>query len=187
MAFVENQHYHLEELAGSDYEIVDEEPNIIDWKVKNESGVLIGEVANLLFDRQSGNVRYLVLDLSGNKLNLDKGRKVLVPIGVAEIYRKDNRKNKIAHDAADHSYYPEEDGNIVILPEVTAEHLNALPLYERDHLSKHIEMAIRNIFLRSDSEISSAPTEPYDAGADDFYRHKQFSNNKFYGSKKTDD
>ena len=80
MALEDNKYDHLEELGGSDYEIVDGEPNIKGWSVKNSSGELIGEVDELLFDPQSRNVRYLVVDLKGNKLDIDDQKKVLVPI-----------------------------------------------------------------------------------------------------------
>lgn len=86
MALEENKYDHLEELGGSDYEIVDGEPNIKGWDVKNASGQLIGEVDELLFDPQSRKVRYLVVDLDGNKLGIDEDKKVLIPIGIAELF-----------------------------------------------------------------------------------------------------
>jgi len=185
MALVENKHYHLEELAGSDYEIVDDEPNIIGWKVKTEDGILIGEVDNLLFDRYSRKVRYLVLDLDRNKLELDDDRKVLIPIGIAEIFTKRGDRPKSERRDKIDGYYPEEDGNIVILPEVTAEHLDALPLYEKDHLSPHVETAISNIFARRNH--AEPPRYEDDDDKEEFYRQEHFNETKFYRRKKDDD
>lgn len=184
MAFVENKYYHLEELSGSDYEIIDGEPNIIGWDVKNEKGQLVGEVDNLLFDRQSRKVRYIVLDLNSNKLHLDTDRKVLIPIGIAELFRKGGEKQKRDHDKEDHTYYPDEDGNVVILPEVTIEHLNALPLYEKDHLSPHVERAIRSIFTQK-NKGELPPDTAY--SKDEFYRHEHFNDDRFYKGKKDKD
>jgi len=70
----------LEELGGSNYEIVDGEQNIKGWEVKNEKGVKIGEVDELLFNPASRSVRYLVVDLDDNELELENdGRKGLFP------------------------------------------------------------------------------------------------------------
>jgi len=185
MALVENHPYHLEELDGSDFEIIDHEPNIIGWDVKNEEGIVLGEVKNLLFDRHSRQVRYIVLDLDGNQLHMDEDREVLIPIGIAELYRKDKEKNKknAVHD--NRVYYPGEDGNVVILSDVTAQHLNALPLYEKDHLSPHIEHAIRNIFARRNRVES--PYVSNDYNKDEFYQHEDFNETKFYNRRKDDE
>ena len=179
MAFVESNYYHLEELGGSDFEIVDDEPNIIGWPVKDDRGVKIGKVDNLLFDRQSRKVRYLVLDLDGNKFDLDDDRKVLIPIGIAELYRKGEEHLERRKEGLD--YYPEDDGNVVILPEVAYGHLNALPLYEKDHLSPHIEKAIRSIFR------PEKPSNTVEYDKDDFYKDDQFNDDRFYNRRKRRD
>jgi stress response protein YsnF len=89
MSLEENTYSHLEELSGSDFEIVDGEPNIIGWDVKNEERTKIGDVSNLLFDPETRKVRYLVVDLDNDYLGTDDDRKVLVPIGVAELHGED--------------------------------------------------------------------------------------------------
>jgi sporulation protein YlmC with PRC-barrel domain len=95
MDSVKNVKYdHLQELGGSNYEIVDGEPNIKGWKVRNHEGRKIGKVDELLFDPVSQKVRYLVVDLDANELGLDDDRKVLVPIGVAAIYDKKTRRRR---------------------------------------------------------------------------------------------
>ncbi|RZM08946.1 MAG: PRC-barrel domain containing protein, partial [Pedobacter sp.] len=104
MALDENKHNHLVELGGSDYEIVDGEPNIKGWNVKNELGELIGEVDELLFDPQSRQVRYLVVDLDRN-FGLDIDKKILVPIGLAELYKDGHAQNE--DDTADRDLHIE--------------------------------------------------------------------------------
>src|ERR1700710_2009725 len=80
----------LLELGGSNCEIADDEPDIIGWDVRNSQGKKIGEVDELLFDPQSRSVRYLVVDLDDNELDLENDdRRVLIPIGLAELYRDD--------------------------------------------------------------------------------------------------
>jgi len=86
----ENRYGHLVELGGSDFEIADGEPNIKGWDVENQQGKKIGEVDELLFDPQSLKVRYLVVDLDDNELGVEDDKKVLIPIGIAELHG-DNR------------------------------------------------------------------------------------------------
>ena len=81
-----NNYNNLEELGGSHFEIVDGQPDIKGWDVKNEQGKKIGEVDELLFDPSSRKVRYLIVDIDDNDLDLDDDKKVLIPIGVAELY-----------------------------------------------------------------------------------------------------
>jgi sporulation protein YlmC with PRC-barrel domain len=66
-----NTNNYLEELSKSDFEIVENEPNIIGWKVINENGTYIGEIKELLFDNQTNAVRYLIIDLTANGMHLD--------------------------------------------------------------------------------------------------------------------
>jgi len=101
----------LQELGGSDYEIADGEPDIRGWDVKDANGQRIGEVDELIFDVQSRKVRYMVVDLDNNDLDLDD-RDVLVPIGLAQL---------------------KDDGDDVILNNITADQLRALPEYDDDN------------------------------------------------------
>jgi len=119
-----NETNRLQELGGSDYEIVDNQPNIKGWTVKNPQGETIGEVDELIFDVQSRKVRYMVVDLEGSVLDLEP-RDVLVPIGLAEL---------------------DEDDDDVILPNVTVDQLRALPVYEKGRITRDTENSVRNIF-----------------------------------------
>src|SRR5215217_4441915 len=85
----QNTYRYLQELSGSNFQLVDEEPNIIGWEVKNESGTYIGEVEELLFDPQSRAVRYLVVDLEDNGMNLEH-KKVMIPLGIAHLHTSDD-------------------------------------------------------------------------------------------------
>jgi PRC-barrel domain len=170
MALKEKIDHRLEELHGSGFEIVDGQPNISGWDIKSRSGKKIGEVKDLLFDQHSHKVRYLIVDLDENDLGLDKNRKVLVPIGIAELYTKSaHREHHL--DPAYAAYDPADDGNVVYLPNISAEQLEELPLYEKNHLSPHVEMAIRKI-------LGSSGSKAYDP--EEFYRDEQFDDDRFY-------
>jgi hypothetical protein len=142
----------LTELSNSGYEIVSDEPDIRKWKVKNGAGKILGVVDELLVDRQTHKVRYLVLNIQGKPLNL-LSRKVLVPIGIAELDRMED---------------------VVILPTVTLDHLATLPVYKKSKLNLETERKVRHIF--------SSPGVPYDDTVTDdvFYEHEHFDDRNFY-------
>ena len=88
---------NLSELRSSGYEIADGEPDIRSWRVRTNQNQDIGEVKELLFDTSSLRVRYVVVQLDGKPLNL-VSRKLLIPIGLAELHYKDKEhktKNNI--------------------------------------------------------------------------------------------
>jgi len=148
----------LVELGNSGYEIVADEPDIRKWKVTNADGKILGIVDELLVDRELHKVRYIVLSIQGKPLNI-VSRKVLIPIGIAEL------------DPVD---------DIVILPTVTLEHLATLPEYRKGKLTIGTERRIRNIFVPS-----SIPAD-YDVNAADdaFYDNEQFDDRNLYSRKK---
>lgn len=149
------KHRRLQELDHSDFEIVKGEPDIRGWDVKNSTGEKIGEVEDLIVDAQQKKVRYMVVDLDDNELKLDH-RKVLVPIGMAELDEK------------------EDD---VILPQVQAEHFRNLPAYKRDELTPDIERQICSTFGRSGDDIKSSDVGEHHA---DFYKHDYFNDDNLY-------
>ncbi|WP_462266739.1 DUF2382 domain-containing protein [Mucilaginibacter sp.] len=161
MASNENAYTRLEELGGSNYEIVPGEPDIKGWDVKDSEGHKIGEVDELLFDAEARKVRYLVVDFDDNDLDLEDERKVLVPIGVAELHENDDD---------------------VILPNVTAEQLSNLPPYEAGSLTPETEHTVRNVFagLGAAGVAGAAAIE-----GNDFYHHEHFDEDKFYSPRNT--
>jgi stress response protein YsnF len=154
----------LQELGGSDFKIAEGEPNIKGWSVKDPQGRKIGEVDELLFDAQTRKVRYIVLDLEGNVLDLEP-RDVLIPIGVAELHESDDD---------------------VIIPNITAEQFRALPVYEKGRLTRETETSIRNVFagMGAAGAGAGAAMAGRSAGAsDDFYNDDTYNEEKFYGKR----
>jgi hypothetical protein len=160
----------LEELHDSGYEIIDGQPDITGWAIKTRSGKKAGEVDDLLFDADSGKVRYIIADLNKNELELDDDRKVLIPIGIAELYTKASRHRR-RMDPAFSSYDPSGDTNVVYIPSISARQLDSLPLYEKGRLSRHTEIAIRKIL---------EPVDRREREEDEFYRHEHFNEDRFY-------
>ncbi len=155
----------LQELGGSDYEIVDGQYNIKGWEVKNEQNQVIGDVTELLFDPVSQRVRYMIVDTDANDLRLN-ARKVLIPIGLAELHEKDDD---------------------VIVPNVTANQIQALPDYSGLPLDNDAERLIVDTFERpytaNTTTVESVPVATETVAtpvAQNFYDHQQFNQNRLY-------
>jgi sporulation protein YlmC with PRC-barrel domain len=154
MTTVDNDYSRLEELSESDFEIADGQPDIQGWDVRDSDNNKIGEVDELLFNPQSRRVRYIILHMENNDIELEDGR-VFIPIGVAELH---------------------EDDDNVIIPGVTKAQILALPLYERGReINGDTEAQIRNVFVKPDANIMVGT---------DFYDHDHFSETKFYGKRR---
>jgi hypothetical protein len=148
------KHRRLQELDRSDFEIVDGEPDIRGWDVKNTAGQKIGEVEELIVDAQQKKVRYMVVDLDDNELKLDH-RKVLLPIGLAQLHRDDDD---------------------VILPNVQETQLRSLPDYDEDHLTPDLERRICSNLGRQNLTAVTGTEEH----TDDFYKHDYYNDDNLY-------
>lgn len=147
------KHRRLQELDRSDFEVVDGQPDIRGWDVKNANGKKIGEVEELIVDAQQKKVRYMVVDLDDNDLGLDD-RKVLIPIGLAEL---------------------DKDDDDVLLSSVQAEQIRSLPAYDKDHLDADMERRICTSLGRTDkTAVENREIEP------EFYKHDYFNDDNLY-------
>lgn len=152
----------LQELGGSDFEVADGQPDIRGWDVKDASGQRIGEVDDLIFDTQSRKVRYMKIDLEGNVLDLE-ARDVLVPIGLAQL---------------------DESDDDVILNNVTAAQLKALPEYDDDDISTDFERGVRRVFGTTGGALTgAAATTDFDNDTD-FYSHEHFNEENLYRNRR---
>lgn len=153
------RHTRLQKLSGSDFEIMDGQPDIRGWDVKDENGKQIGEVEELIFDVQSRKVRYIVLDMDDNELDLDD-REVLVPIGIAQLHKDDDD---------------------VLLPGVTAEQLRSLPEYDEDRFDTDSEESVRNVFGGLGAGAMAGGSDA------DFYNHEHFNEDNLYRKRQRND
>lgn len=157
----DNDYTRLEELGGSDFKIAEGQPNIKGWKVKNSAGRHYGEVDELIFNPASRKVRYMVLDLDDNELNLNS-RKVLLPIGLATLHENDDE---------------------VFLSGITLEQLQELPEYEIGVITPASELRLRNL-LAGTHTAGSADFDEYTSHKEGFYEHDHFDEDKFYGNRR---
>lgn len=154
------KHRRLQEMDHSDFQVVEGEPDIRGWDVKLADGKKIGEVEDLIIDAQLRKVRYMLVDLDDNDLDIDTDKKVLVPIGLAMLDQK------------------EDD---VLLSSVNAQQLMNLPAYDRDHLDARTEHAICDTLGRQNNSrtVSTSATEGLEPDAE-FYKHDYYNDDNLY-------
>ena len=128
----------LQELDHSNFEIVKGEPDIRGWDVRYMTGQKLGSVDELIIDAKEKKVRYMIVDLDENELKLVH-RKILIPIGLAELDKK------------------EDD---VVIPNITVEQLSRLPEYEKNGLNPIVERRISSTLGREmqEAELAEAAT-----------------------------
>jgi len=146
------KHRRLQELDESDFEIVDGQPDIRGWDVKTGDGTTIGEVDELILDASERKVRYMIVDLDEDKLDLDEDRKVLIPIGTAQLHEKEDE---------------------VILESISIDQLRHLPEYDSDNLTEETEYAISSALGRSGTYSHNVMNQ-------DFYKHEHFNEANLY-------
>lgn len=147
----------LQELKGSDFEITDGQPDIRGWEIIDPQGRKIGKVSELIFDSRARRVRYMIANVINNKeLQLEE-RKVMVPIGLAELDQVDD---------------------VVVLHTVTPFQLRALPKYDKEELGAKTERSISTVFGRTHTATAS---DAADAEVDTrFYEDDLFNENNMY-------
>jgi hypothetical protein len=147
-----NESRLLVELDGSDYEIAEGEPDVQGWHIKDTQGARIGKVHDLLFNPSTQKVRYLIADLEAKVFGVEN-RKVLIPIGLAELHLSDDE---------------------VYLPAITIAQLAAAPDYIRELFKPEDEIRVRNAFI-DDIDIEQTWDEQT------FYEHDHYNQRNFYG------
>lgn len=158
-----NKNKRLQELRGSDFEIVKGQPDIRGWEVRDNHGHLMGKVSELIFDSRAQKVRYMVVNVADSKeLQLEK-RTVLVPIGLAVLeYKNDD----------------------VILETVTPFQLRALPKYSSDDLGTRAERAIGEVFGRTNAKGFSDDDSDLE---DEFYNDEHFNTENMHRKRRAEE
>ncbi|TKC09884.1 PRC-barrel domain containing protein [Pedobacter polaris] len=156
-----NTYSYLQSLQQSD--IPNPKQDVIGWEVKNEAGAFLGKVTDLLYDTQAMTVRYLVIDLTANGMNLED-KKVMIPVGIASLHPNDDE---------------------IILPNLHIDQFTALPAYNKDEIGSNTEQYIRNVIgspaaLRLEETIAEFDQQQ-------FYAHHHFDDSKFYKRNKTEE
>lgn len=155
MKYTDDMPDRLHELNGSNFEIAKGQEDITGWDVKDSDGDIVGKVDDLIFDKESLKVRYLILKVKKNKdLGIVESRKVLVPIGLAQLDREDDE---------------------VYLQNLNIDRLNSLPDYDKDKLNREMETKTYN--------TASGATVPVATGAD-FYNNDYYNDTNLYKNRR---
>ena len=154
-----NSFSRLRELRGSGYEIMDGEPDIIGWSIRDNGDRKLGVVHDLLFEPEPQKVRYIIANLKDNDFDLDR-RKVLIPIGVAQLH---------------------ENNDKVILNTVSPWQIRALPTYDK-HMSDQDEQDIYTIFATT---YSSLPTTDPQLNQT-LYAHSNYNYDNLFQNRRKD-
>jgi hypothetical protein len=150
----------LRELRGSGYEIMSGEPDIIGWSIRDTADRKLGVVHDLLFDPEQQKVRYIIAHLKDNDFDLDR-RKVLIPIGVAELHH---------------------DNDNVILNAVSPWQIRALPTYD-NHMTDEDERDIFTIFANVPNSTTANQTTAVNQPA---YEHPNFNYDNLFRNRQKD-
>ena len=128
----------------------------------------------LIVDAQKKKVRYMVVELDDDELDLDDDREVLIPIGLAQLHRDDDD---------------------VILPNVRLEQLLSLPQYDDDRVDDAVERQICSALGRSSESMTAISasdntstaattaitgTHQDNSHQDNFYNHDYFNDDNLY-------
>lgn len=151
-----NTALRLEELSKSNFEIADHQPDILGWEVLSADGEELGEVEDLIFDREARKVRYLVVSLEIDEL--EDSRLILIPIGVVGL---------------------DEDEDEVVIPAQLIPVLTTLPVYKPGStISPAEELAVRYAFMGLEGTVLEG-SDIYESHPEDFYAHEHFSDTHF--------
>jgi hypothetical protein len=148
----------LRELRGSGYEIVDGEPDIIGWTIRDAANRKYGVVHDLLFEPEQQKVRYIIAHLKDNDFDLDR-RKVLIPIGVAEL---------------------QENNDVVTLNAVSPWQIRALPTYDRN-MTDQDEQDVFTIFSTTNSFTANTTATPQH-----MYEHSNYNYDNLFRNRRKD-
>ena len=144
-----------------DYEVAEGYPDPRGWTVRSADGREVGKVRDLIVDTGSMRTRYLAVrlddDATRGRDDADD-RDVLIPIGAARV---------------------DDDGDNVIVNDVTADRFASLPAYDPRTLTRDDERDLRRHFTSGDAMSAGAIGAGATAGSD-FYDHEHFDDRNFF-------
>ena len=144
-----------------DYEVAEGYPDPRGWTVRSADGREVGKVRDLIVDTGSMRTRYLAVrlddDFTRDRDDADD-RDVLIPIGAARV---------------------DDDGDNVIVNDVTADRFASLPAYDPRTLTRDDERDLRRHFTSGDAMSAGAIGAGATAGSD-FYDHGHFNDRSFF-------
>ena len=141
-----------------DYEVAEGYPDPRGWTVRSADGTDVGKVHDLIVDTGSMRARYLAVRLDDDFGGSRNDRDVLIPIGTARI---------------------DDDGDNVVVNNLSADRFATLPAYEAGSLTRDQEQELRTHFTSGDA-MSAGTIGAGATGGSDFYDHDHFNDRGFF-------
>jgi uncharacterized protein (TIGR02271 family) len=141
-----------------DYEVAEGYPDPRGWTVRSTDGTDVGKVHDLIVDTGTMRTRYLAVRLDDDFAGSRNDRDVMIPIGTARI---------------------DDDGDNVIVDNLSADRFATLPAYEPSSLTRDQEQELRTHFSSGDA-MSAGTIGAGAAGGSDFYDHDHFDDRNFF-------
>lgn len=155
MAIEENRNEQLQELSNSNFEIAEYQPDIKTWEIFDVNGDYIGDVNDLIFDRDTVKVRYIITDIESWS-DPKENRQVLIPIGLVSLQEKDEE---------------------VILTEAVSANIRFLPSYEKGSITPAQEVQIREVL--TGNLAGNVSDLVYEKHPENFYEHNHFNDQAY--------
>jgi len=126
------------------------DPDIRNWTVLGDKGFRLGRVADLWIDERELNIRYLEVDLED-----DPGKKILLPVGMIALNRKEN---------------------FVVAVDVRKSELHMIPAFT-GAVTRDYEVELRKTYLPGNVSVTDWQK--------DFYNHNHFNEHGLFKERQT--
>jgi uncharacterized protein (TIGR02271 family) len=141
-----------------DFEVAEGYPDPRGWTVRSADGTEVGKVHDLIVDTGSMRTRYLAVRLDDDFAGSRNDRDVMIPVGTARI---------------------DDDGDNVVVNNLSADRFATLPAYEAGSLTRDQENELRTHFSSGDA-MSAGTIGAGATGGSDFYDHDHFNDRSFF-------
>jgi photosynthetic reaction center H subunit len=148
------------------FKVADEHRDIRGWRVLTSDGIRLGEIKELIVDRDAMKVRYMDVALNKDLFEREVDRRVLIPVGLARLMGDDKR---------------------VLLENTTTSELLRLPPYAPGPITRDYERSLRGALKKAGAGQESYDGDDGDRRApSDFYDHDHFDSSRLYGEPASD-
>jgi len=125
----------------NDYEVADDDEDVMDWDVVGRNGEKIGEVEDMIVDMQAMKVRYLEVELDDDLPGVQNDQRVLIPVGLADL---------------DHS------GKNVVVNNFDGSMVSSYPAYRGEPITRDYEHSVMSAFSPGYQALGTQDTGFYD-------------------------
>ncbi|GAB2551765.1 hypothetical protein GCM10027189_37790 [Rufibacter soli] len=142
-----------------DFKVANDNLDVRGWEVIGSDGQRIGQVDDLIVDRELMKVRYLDVDVDKNRVLPDTdARHILLPIGAAQL----------------------DDDSDQVFVAMDQNALSRFPFYKGGTVDAEYEYRVMHAITSPNENYVSSSATPLAAPAADFYTRDHFDENRFY-------